>query len=458
MRRIKYLVNNEEYLILFMVIVSYFSLSKIFYDYLSWPRRIFLVWGVFFLIKEFFLKRDLYKNKYSVILFAFCIANGISTLLNFSDRFVYGMVTEAYVCVFLIVFFVFSLKQGRDQKTGFIKKIQWIHIILSFVFAVLALGCFALNISVTYNYNGNELYLGLMDNRVWGFYNPNTGGSICVISLVFSYMQFGTNRGKSRLFLILNMIFQYLYLILTLSRSAWYIFLGVIVLYGIFHILIPTLLCQDYIMKKMKKIVIFLCLFVAVLISPDIIKNTVVVIPNTIMELHNMEAEEEKIVSVSLERIDEEKIAEQDSTNGRVEIWKAGWEIFKTSPLFGVGSENIVEEGEQYLTGDRLSNLQKGGLHNSYLMILTSSGIIGFLIMAIFFGCLVIEGFWYLFRRKQKYVMLLVILILGMMANELMEARLVYNTSYLNIIFWILTGFVAGCFEYEKKMEGKIKK
>lgn len=458
MRRIKSLINNEEYLILSMMIISYFSLSKIFYDYLSWPRRLILIWGTFFLIKEIFLKRDFYKNKYSLILFTFCIANGISTLLSFPDRFMFGMVTEAYVCMFLVVFFTFSLKQGRDQKTKFLKKILWIHIVLSFIFAVLALGCFVLNISVTYNFNGNELYLGLRDNRVWGFYNPNTGGSICVISLVFSYMLLGISQGNKKLFLIFNMIFQYVYLILTLSRSAWYVFLGVIALYGFFQVLLPALFCPDQIIEKIKRVTSFVCLFVVIFFSPNIIKNVVVVIPNTIIEIRNEKTEEGKTAKVSLERIDEEKIEEQDSTNGRGEIWKAGWEIFKTSPLFGVGSENITERGEQYLTGDRLDNLQKGGLHNSYLMILTASGIVGFLIMAVFFFCLVIEGFWFLFRRKQKYVMILVILVFGMMANELMEARLVYNTSYLNIIFWILTGFIAGSFEFGKKMEEKIKK
>ena len=39
------------------------------------------------------------------------------------------------------------------------------------------------------------------------------------------------------------------------------------------------------------------------------------------------------------------------------------------------------------------------------------------------------------------------------MANELLEARWLYNTSYLNIIFWVFAGIVTYVYEKELRAE-----
>ena len=457
MKKIKEVLQKEENLILFMLVISYLSLSKLFYDYLSILRRIVLVWGVILLFREVFIRRSVLKNKYTILLLLFCIANGITTLFNFPDRFLYGVVTEGYVCVFLLVFFITSMRNGESEDYGFIQKVFWIHIILSFIFAVLALVCFVFNISIAYEFGGLELYIGLRDNRLWGFYNPNTGGSICVIALVFSFilLKLAPERKK---FLYANIVLQYIYLILTQSRSAWYVFVGIIVLYTLFNFLIPVLRKQMDIGRKIKQLVIRLLIVLVICISPSVVKKVVVVFPNAVVAIQNTFFEEDgkKKESVSLKRLDEEKIREQDGTNGRSELWSAGLKVFKESPVLGVGSENIIDRGEKYLSESRFENLEKGGLHNSYLMILAASGIVGFIIMFAFFLCMVVDGFKMLIIDRFSGASVLIILLFGMMANELMEARLIYNSSYLNIVFWILAGTVVGYY-YRKEKKKEVK-
>ena len=260
----------------------------------------------------------------------------------------YGIVTEGYVCMFLLVFFITSMNNRQMDNQKFINKIFWIHIILSLVFAIVGLLCFIFNLSFSYENAGLELYFGLKDNRLWGFYNPNTGGSVCVISLVFSFILLKQTE-KWRKLLYTNIVLQYLYMILTQSRSAWYVFLGIVVLYSVFVIILPVIKKRESINEKLKKVALNVLIILLICVSPTVIKKTIVIFPNTIIEVQNMLSDQDSSKgSLSLNRLDEEKIREQDGTNGRGELWEAGFKIFKESPVLGVGSENIVNRGEKY--------------------------------------------------------------------------------------------------------------
>ena len=159
-----------------------------------------------------------------------------------------------------------------------------------------------------------------------------------------------------------------------------------------------------------------------------------------IVKIISPEISEKLDSNISLDRIDEEFLQEQDVTNGRSELWQAGFKIVKQNPIFGIGSENIIKEAEQYLSESRYQNLVKGGFHNSYLAILVSSGIAGMLVFVIFISMLVIDGLKYLWKDGKCKYSLIIMLLFSLMVNELLEARWLYNTSYLNIIFWVLAG------------------
>ena len=55
---------------------------------------------------------------------------------------------------------------------------------------------------------------------------------------------------------------------------------------------------------------------------------------------------------------------------------------------------------------------------------------------------LVYDGMKRLWKGEISNYSIIVMLLFTLMVNELMEARWLYNTSYLNIVFWIFAGFV----------------
>ena len=123
MKVIKSIIGRTDYLIWITLVVSYLSLSKIFYEFFSLPRRLLLVWGAIVLVREVFFRRSVLKNKYTILLPLFCFSNAITTAYNFPDRFVYGIVTEGYVCMFLLVFFITSMNNRQMDNQKFINKI-----------------------------------------------------------------------------------------------------------------------------------------------------------------------------------------------------------------------------------------------------------------------------------------------------------------------------------------------
>lgn len=458
--KIKNITLNPLLMMYIMVISAFFSQVSIFNEYIGIIRKIILIWGVVLLVDLFFKKKEVLKNKYSILLLAFCISNCISVIINFSNRFFYGVVTMEYVCIYLLIFFNITNWEERFglNREKIFNNLMKIHILLSFIFAVIALFMFILNINGVYVLNKDIIYYGMKENRLWGLYNANTASTVCIISLICSIIQFEKNLHKK--FLISNMIIQITYLILTQSRTGWILFLAFLVLYLMFAKILPLIRSNEKMRKKIGRCILYISIVIIIWECPAYVKKVLVVIPQTVNSIINTEEcsdnEEKNSLNednvkeyISLERVDGEFI-NQDITNGRMEIWCAGLKIVKENILFGIGSENILNVAKEYLSDVRYQNLVNGGFHNSYISILVSSGVVGFLLYLVFIIMLIIDGLKYLWNNRINQYSLLFMMLFIMMANEIVEARWLYNTSYINIIFWIFSGIAVTKLKEEK--------
>ena len=71
----------------------------------------------------------------------------------------------------------------------------------------------------------------------------------------------------------------------------------------------------------------------------------------------------------------------------RFELWRAGWNVFRQHPLFGVGTGDVVDECHAWLdaSGSPLAGTTKH-THCQYLTLLITFGLAGFLLIAIAFA------------------------------------------------------------------------
>ncbi|HFN1707369.1 TPA: O-antigen ligase family protein, partial [Enterococcus faecium] len=65
-----------------------------------------------------------------------------------------------------------------------------------------------------------------------------------------------------------------------------------------------------------------------------------------------------------------------DISNARITIWKSAWEIFKTSWLIGVSPKNVVSYAQSIIPDGYIAKVGIA-IHNAYLNVLTSTGILG---------------------------------------------------------------------------------
>lgn len=162
----------------------------------------------------------------------------------------------------------------------------------------------------------------------------------------------------------------------------------------------------------------------------------------------------------SLNRNDTGKDSKGGFLNGRQYIWKAGLQVFSKSKLFGVTRENIYEKGVDYISELTFQRaFERGGLHNTYLTVLVSSGILGTLPMLLFFAMAIWSILSYAWKNKKVpliyYAVSFVLFLYFMM--EMFEARILYEVNVNYIIFWILMG-LAVCYASMNKEKNKERK
>lgn len=160
---------------------------------------------------------------------------------------------------------------------------------------------------------------------------------------------------------------------------------------------------------------------------------------------------------------DEKYVAEEEKT-GRLTIWYASYEAFKTSPIIGIGTDVFFRESPKYLNivVYKISNLDQGEIlsiknkpnsnsHSLIISVLTENGILGLSILILIF--------YYLFKIyiKNKYKISL-LLFTGLLFVSILSGYAPYYKYYLFlcIFFYVLADRES--FEYNKKGKNEIDK
>ena len=75
----------------------------------------------------------------------------------------------------------------------------------------------------------------------------------------------------------------------------------------------------------------------------------------------------------------ESRLNSQAPITYRLDAWKVGWELFKKSPLVGLGFDNYIQEAIAAGWAPRIGPGQRPWVssHNMYLYIGTSAGLVG---------------------------------------------------------------------------------
>ncbi|BFL46217.1 O-antigen ligase family protein [Lactonifactor longoviformis] len=440
--KLKGYVKEPFYALLFMLLVVYVGAPPFLREYTGVFRKLALVWACILLAVYFCKNYRNYLNKYSGLLFLLCVSYGITILVNYHNKLSSNIFSYAYFLVTLLLFF--NVFQHRDKITSqkYISIFMKLNVFATFVFAVIALVMFCFNIVGFYETDTGIQHYGLYENRLWGLFNPNIGGMNALIAIAFSLFLYKQNKKK---FYVVSIVIEYIYLILTQSRSALLSFFAFIIIFIVF-----VLIGKEKFFVKGKKPFLFnigklVCIVAILLVSVPIVKNVVVIIPNTYIALNNSDSQKQKEedVRVKLARIENFEEDNADNlSNGRIGIWKAGVKVWKTSPIFGVGLHNVYEDVKGYLDKGTAQAVRNGSMHNVYITTLVSSGVMGAAVFLIFLVIVVWSFIKYLFTGQNTEKKILMGLIFALMLGDCLESRIIFSTSNICFIFWTICGYL----------------
>lgn len=146
----------------------------------------------------------------------------------------------------------------------------------------------------------------------------------------------------------------------------------------------------------------------------------------------------------------------------RIELWRASYEAFKISPLFGLTYEqreevnkNLIEKG---LVAPKVAQKSRGHAHSDFFEILASRGLVGVIALFIFYGAPLLIFRSLSKESKDKKVKAVAFagtsLIVGFIVFGLSEAPLQQNTlsAYLILSIVIIYSELRHKFYKEKKL------
>jgi O-antigen ligase len=133
--------------------------------------------------------------------------------------------------------------------------------------------------------------------------------------------------------------------------------------------------------------------------------------------------------------------------SGRLKLIKESFKLFQLSPVFGISNGNIIEYSQKYLNGTLSLSYHNSDIHNGYLTIIVSTGVVGFLIFAVWglkFGKHIVFN---LFKRQnagsQDILPCLFAFCCGYLVYSLFEKALLYDISFMVMWFWYMLGMTS---------------
>ena len=430
--------------------------------------KMFFVWAFLIVLYDILRNKKLGLPKEGYLLIVMLAISFFGCFWNFKNNLVSNIIVICYLFIQIICMLLYDKNNDIKEIIKDISIVSKIIVIITFVCAVLSLFIYVFNIKLSI-YNGyQEVLIGVFEGRLWSIYgNPNTLGNFSLLSIWFSFILLiipkylkTCRTKKSKIVIYINILIQYLCVLLSNSRST--------ILAGLISatILIVFLLTgkfkeqNDTPVKCMKKnsikigfitlVCILSIIFGSIIVRYSIPFVTVSIktVTNSYINTGNNSLTSSQNNNLLQEEINKvnRKDNSKDFSNGRFEIWQGALRVWKNHPIFGVGFKNVNSNINKYLSEETVKNYPNlsEDTHNIYLEVLVSHGLIAFLLFFIYFIIIMFKYLAFLLKYKQnniyKYELILYhfIILTSLLIINLFDSNILYFFSIFIVpIFWI---------------------
>ena len=441
--RTVYIVN------LFFCSVCFWNIAGVAVNVLSF------LWSLVILVDMFLVRKNFRCVKQFAVIMAFLAAGLYTVLINIDSNFAvnFVMLYHAAICFFL--FYGMHSEPDREKVRAEINLALKLIVYLSTALAAIGL-MFVLFAPTGRLYFGGYVF-GIMDNRFTGVYtNPNLAAFSSVAGMACCHILMKRNRpavnGRRALplwVMISCFAANTISLLLSDSNSS--------LVFAVVYICV-YLFCRFYQKNAgsfSKKTVVCgatLVLCCGLIAGSSLGFRTVsqAGVSKLINATDNMRvfagfgmgSGTDKQEGADGRDIEIGRLEDYELSSGRIDSLKKSMVLFERFPLLGVGKGNIVPYGEKYI----VDGFAFHDLHNGYLTILISNGIVGlvaFMAFILMFGKRLVR---FLRRNRSgnlKEFPALVAALVAYCVFGLFEKAILFDITFMVMIFWMLMGHTA---------------
>lgn len=466
-----------------LLIIHYFLNLTVFYNGFNYLMFLCapLILIIVFSNRFDFLKSKLKDKKIYLIYMAFLV----SYLISFALMSKYSISGSVKVMIWSVLhlFFVFDtsyLQNKKDLK----KELYLIFKINVLVLSIINIHNLYLLVNhvktTTYDFEHKIHLLGLTKwGRFYGnFYDANYASISCVCVILMSvYLLKKCKSIIEKILLSLTILTQLIYIYFGQSRTGLVTLAAAILIYIFINFIVAKM--------DIKKIALSIVIFAfGILILPkeslkiynNISKNnnagdSLIVIDdslnsiniisnmvgNNVPDDNNVKQNKKRPEPVIAETVVGRTDYNDDFSNGRFSIWKSGIEVFKKNIVFGIGFANIVDYTVDKMPNSFVAKNKFAAFHNTFIDLLVSQGIIGFIIgssIFIYFVVLNIKKYKMVIKNKVtiKSYSIIISIIISIIFSSLFVSQIFYINNYVTFAFWMILGYM----NYYLRMDSEI--
>lgn len=446
-----------------------------------WNVAAVAVAGVLFLWDLLCFRRVL-KAKYIWILVAVFVAAVLSVIINFRYSFVDNVKAVANMFIQFFVVYTVGVGISRDQIRRELKVIGTALSLAWFIAAAASLYMYFADIYYwqTHLLWGSPVSIvqgfvrnhdGALVMRLWGvFIDPNFAAGISVAVICFGlWLLKVTKQNWLKALHIVNIVVQFLYIVLSNSRMALLLlYLAVAVCGWYYGFAALKRVKLDWLHGAVREIIavalaiVLLCLcYLGVAAT----KQTLPYIRYGIAQLqaqlpadpdHSGDPDEATDPTqntqppVQIENLDRTDIEHKgDVSNGRFAMWQEGFRVFLKSPVLGLGPRSYRQVAAQM---DPNMEIAKISIHNAYMELLMGGGAVGFLLMVLFFALCAKDAVVLRYRDPEGSCLVgpLMVAVLTCLGCGMFISALFYYLSGISILVFLLLGYAVALSQKEE--------
>lgn len=458
------LKNPSNFRILYIITLFLTNLT-----FVQVPAILFAVflffWGIYLVRYKIKYQHCFDTLRFSVWIVAFLAMNVLTLMINITWGTLYTIVMILHVSICFFCFYGMHTEEGLNPKAE-------LYIICKFIIyattiaGIIGFVLMMFGVKFELNWGEYEIYKFIIyENRFTGIYmNPNMLGFISVVSIVCCHIiskhDFIAQAQKpriSRIWLALCLSTNLFSLLLCDSNASMVLCISYIVFTLLFNLfsMSARISVKQLFLRTAALLLAAIYVVGAAFLTRIVCQRAfskLLAPASTISEDGTIE-----------EMTPEEAISftHENGTldSGRIKLIQESFKLFNISPVFGIGSGNIILFSQKYGSGTLKFNYHNHDLHNGYLTVLVSTGIVGFLLFAIFglkFGKHIVVN---LFKRQnagsQDILPCLFAFCCAYLLYSLFEKALLFDISFMVMWFWYMIGQSAMYLKKYEPMSGE---